>query len=146
MSAILSGGIYIINGGTFNIQGGSTITATGGVMIYLTGGATVNIANGSTVTLSAMSSGAYQGVLFYQDRTMSSPGSSTFAGGANMNLSGSLYFPNALLNINNGSHTSTEAVVAGSVNFQGGETFYQATTSSQTGLGTPGTSSVVIIQ
>ena len=146
MSAVLGAGTYIINGGTFSIQGGSTITATGGVMIYLTNGATVNIANGANVTLSAESSGSYQGVLFYQDRTMTSPAASTFAGGANMNLSGSLYFPNALLNINNGANTSTEAVVAGSINFQGGETFKQATTASQTGLGTAGTSSVAVVQ
>ncbi|HXE62648.1 MAG TPA: hypothetical protein VN519_03870 [Bryobacteraceae bacterium] len=38
-------------------------------MIYLTGGAQVNIANGSSVTLTAQSSGDYQGVLFYQDRS-----------------------------------------------------------------------------
>ena len=70
MNAQLSSGTYIINGGTFSIQGGSTLTATGGVMIYLTGGATVNIANGSTVTLGAQSSGSYQGILFYQDLSL----------------------------------------------------------------------------
>ena len=41
--------IYVINGGSFSIQGGSNLTATGGVMIYLTGGAYVNIANGATM-------------------------------------------------------------------------------------------------
>ena len=50
MSLQMSGGTYIIDGGTFSIQGGSTVTSSGGVLIYLTGGATVNIANGSTVT------------------------------------------------------------------------------------------------
>jgi len=146
MSAVLGPGTYIINGGTFSIQGGSTVTATGGVMIYLTGGATVNIANGTNVTLAAQSSGAYQGVLFYQDRSMTSPGSSTFAGGATMNLSGTLYFPNALLNINNGSSTQTEALVVGSVSFQGGATFKQATNISQTGLGTAPTMNTVVIE
>jgi hypothetical protein len=146
MSTIMGTGTYIINGGTFSIQGGSTLTATGGVMIYLTNGATVNIANGSTVTLSAESSGSYEGVLFYQDRTMSSPGSSTFAGGTNMNLTGSLYFPHALLNLNNGSNVQTEGIVAGSVNFQGGANYKQATSLSQTGLGTAGTTNQVIIQ
>jgi hypothetical protein len=132
MNAQLSGGTYIINGGTFSIQGGSTLTATGGVMIYLTGGATVNIANGSTVTLSAQTSGSYQGILFYQDRSMTSPGASTIAGGANLNLTGSLYFPHALLNINNGTSTSvssggtTTAIVADMVDFQGGASVFTA--------------------
>ena len=141
MNAQLSGGTYIINGGTFSIQGGSTLTATGGVMIYLTGGATVNIANGSTVTLSPQTSGSYEGILFYQDRSMTSPGASTIAGGANLNLSGSLYFPHATLDINNGTSTnvsaggSTTAIVADMVNFQGGASvFTAATNTSQTGI------------
>jgi hypothetical protein len=143
MNAQLSGGTYIINGGTFSIQGGSTLTATGGVMIYLTGGATMNIANGSTVTLSPQTSGSYQGILFYQDRSMTSPGASTIAGGANLNLSGSLYFPHATLDINNGTSTSisaggsTTAIVADMVNFQGGASvFTAATNTSQTGIST----------
>ena len=136
MSLIMSGGTYIISGGTFSIQGGSTVTATGGVMIYLTNGATVNIANGATVTLAAQSSGAYQGVLFYQDRSMLSPGTSYFAGGANMNFTGSLYLPHALLNIDNGTNTSgsTMAIVAGTLNFQGGAHFLADNGGSKTGL------------
>ena len=61
MALQMSGGTYIINGGTFSIQGGSTVTSSGGVLIYLTGGATVNIANGATVTLSAQASGSLSG-------------------------------------------------------------------------------------
>ena len=147
MSAVLGAGNYIINGGTFSVQGGSTLTATSGVLIYLTNGATVNIANGANVTMSPQTSGSYQGVLFFQDRSMTSPGSSTFAGGASMVLSGSLYFPYALLNINNGSNVQTEGIVAGSVNFQGGsQTLQQATSGSQTGLMTPGVSTASMIQ
>jgi hypothetical protein len=131
-SATLGAGIYIINGGTFSIQ--SNLTATSGVMIYLTGGATVNIANGANVTMAPQSTGSYEGILFYQDRTMTSPGGSTFAGGTNMHLSGSLYFPNAALTINNGSNAQTEAIVASSVTFQGGAVLDQATSQSQTGL------------
>jgi hypothetical protein len=147
MSAVMAPGVYIINGsGGFNIMnGGGTLTATGGVMIYLTGGAQVNIANGSSVTLSAQSSGAYQGVLFYQDRTQTA-GTSTFAGGANQKLTGSLYLPKSALTINNGSNTSTLGIVAGTVSFQGGAVLKQATSLSQTGLGTAGSSKVAIIE
>ena len=122
MNAQLACGTYVISGGAFSVQGGSTLTAAGPVLIYLSGSsAYVNIANGATVTLTAPTSGTYEGILFYQDRTVASPTASTFAGGATMNLSGSLYSPNALLNINNGSTTApTGALVVGSVRYLGG--------------------------
>jgi len=134
MGLEMSPGVYIIDGGTFSIQGGSTVTSSGGVTIFLTNGATVNVANGSTVTLSAQTSGSYEGVLFYQDRTMASPGASTFAGGATMNLTGSLYFPHATLDVNNGSGSSVMAIVADMVNFQGGAHLEADPTGSKTGL------------
>jgi hypothetical protein len=143
--AVLASGIYVISGGPFSIQSGP-LTASGPVLIYLSGSAAyVNIANGTTVTLSAMSSGTYEGVLFFQDRTVLSPTASTFAGGSNNNLTGSLYFPNALLNINNGSNTSTEALVVGTVNFEGGATFKQGT-QAQTGLSSAVTNTSYLLQ
>jgi hypothetical protein len=145
MSAVLGAGTYVINGGSFNIQGGSTLTATSGVMIYLTNGAYVNIANGTTVNMAPESSGTYQGILFFQDRTMTSPTASTFAGGTNTTMTGSLYLPHSLVNINNGSSVNTEALVVGSVDFEGGATFNQATSQSQTGLAVS-TSSASILQ
>jgi hypothetical protein len=143
--AVMASGIYVISGGPFSIQSGP-LTASGPVLIYLSGSsAYVNIANGTTVTLSAMTSGTYQGVLFYQDRTVTSPAASTFAGGANMTLTGSIYLPNALLNINNGSSTSTEALVVGTVNFEGGATFSEGT-QAQTGLSASVTSTASVLQ
>jgi len=63
-----------------------------------------------------------------------------------MHLTGSLYLPNALLNINNGANAQTEAIIAGSVNFQGGATLNQATSQSQTGLSIGGGSVASMIQ
>jgi hypothetical protein len=146
MNAQLSSGTYIINGGSFSVQGGSTLTATGGVLIYLTGGAYVNIANGTTVTLQALSSGSYQGVLFYQDRTMSSPTGSNFAGGSTMNLQGSIYLPHALLTIDNGNATRTMGLVADKVKFQGGATIAAATSVAQTGLPMSSSPTVAMIE
>jgi Putative Flp pilus-assembly TadE/G-like len=145
MSAVLGAGIYVINGGSFSVQGGGTLTATSGVMIYLTNGAYVNIGNGVTVNMAPQSTGAYEGILFFQDRTMTSPPASTFEGGSNTTMTGSLYFPYALVNVNNGSAANTEALVVNSVNFQGGATFNQATTQAQTGLVTS-SSSVSVLQ
>jgi hypothetical protein len=146
MSAILGPGIYVINGGSFSVQGGGSLTATSGVLIYLTNGAYVNIGNGVTVNMAPQSSGPYEGVLFFQDRTMTSPMQSTFEGGSNTTMTGSLYFPWALVNINNGSSANTEALIVNSVNFEGGATFNEATTASQTGLVTAPTSSVSVLQ
>lgn len=135
MNAQLSSGIYVIKGGIFSIQGGSRLTATGGVLIYLTNGSYVNIANGTTVTLAPLSTGTYQGVLFYQDRaTAATVQDSNFAGGSNMSLSGSLYFPNTRLTIDNGNRTSTIALVTSKLNIQGGATINAATSVSQTGI------------
>jgi hypothetical protein len=146
MSAVLAGGTYIIDGGSFSIAGGSTLTTTGGVMIYLTNGATVSISNNANVTMSAQSSGSYEGVLFYQDRTMTSPGGSSFQGGSTMHLTGSLYFPYGALTFDNGSNAQTEAIVANSITFAGGATLNQATSQSQTGLSIGGTSVASMIQ
>jgi hypothetical protein len=143
MNATMGPGIYIINGGTFSIQGGSTLTGTSGVMVYLTGGATVSIANGATVDMTAQSSGTYEGILFYQDRS-SSVSSSDFGGGASMTFNGTLYMPESNLTFDNGVNSATTVVVANTINFEGGATFNAPTTQSQTGLPVSSTSAAVI--
>jgi len=110
------------------------VEGNGGVLIYLTGGAYVDIAGGSDVTLAPHSDGIYQGVLFFQDRTMSNPRASSFVGGMKMNLAGSLYFPRALLNINDGSRENVMALVAWKLKFVGDSRITRAASSSQTGI------------
>lgn len=146
MSATMAPGAYYINGGVFSIQGGSTLTSTGGVTIYLANGAYVNIANGSTVNLAAQTSGSYEGVLFFQQRDYSGQTGSTFAGGSNTTLTGSIYMPNSEVTFDNGSsESSTMALVVNSVNFEGGTTvLVQATSQSQTGLPVSSTSYSVL--
>jgi len=75
-----------------------------------------------TVSLAAPTSGTYQGVLFFQDRSINNTAlSSSFAGGANMTLTGSLYFPTTALAFNNGSSsTANVALLARTVDFEGG--------------------------
>jgi Flp pilus assembly protein TadG len=134
-SAIFNPGIYIINGGGVSFGTGS-ITGSG-VMFYLTGTnstfGSVQINNGENVTLSAPTSGTYMGVLFFQDRLNNQ--NATFAGGATMQLTGSLYFPAAQLLLNNGtSSVGYLAIVAKQVSFAGGTSLQFDASGLKTGL------------
>jgi Flp pilus assembly protein TadG len=131
MTAHLNAGTYIISGGGVNFAGGSPVSGSG-VTFYVTSGngysfAPVVINNGATVTLSAPTSGTYAGVLFFQDRSVanSSSNEAQLAGGANMSLTGALYFPSTAMNISNGTSTSATytIIVADSLIFTGGITF-----------------------
>lgn len=101
-------GVYIIDGGGLTFNGG-TITGQG-VTFYLTyasakgnspssyGG--VNISGGATCNLSAPTSGPYEGILFFQDRSVqySSVNSSTIVGSSGSTFDGALYFSTTALN------------------------------------------------
>lgn len=131
-------GTYIIAGGGLSLQnGGGKVTGTG-VTFYMTTGAAagysgsnngyggVNIANGVTVSLSAPTTGgvgSLEGILFFQDRSVPTNGAASyFAGGANMTLAGTLYFPTTQLNYSNGVNASYTILVADTLLFTGGAT------------------------
>ncbi len=133
-------GTYIINGGALSFAGGATITG-GGVMFYLTGTnasyGSVSINNGVNVTLSGPTSGAYTGLLFFQDRSITSSVAANFAGGATMQLTGSLYFPTTAVSFSNGaSGNGTTALIANQVSFTGGVQLVYDPTGQKTGLST----------
>ena len=60
--------VYIINGGTLQINAGANVIGNG-VMFYLTNGANVQINGNATLDIKAATSGTYGGLLFYADRT-----------------------------------------------------------------------------
>ena len=132
-------GIYIIKGGGLTFGGGIT-TSGSGVMFYLTGTnstyRSVTIANGANVVFSAPTSGIYQGVLFYQNRAITSGSNATFAGGAVTKLTGSLYFPTTYVNFSNGYNSTgaSMAIVAKRVSFVGGAKITYDPTGLLTGL------------
>lgn len=122
--ATFNPGIYILKGGGLQL---AYSTSTGsGVMFYLTGTnatyGSVNISNGAAVTFSAQTSGPYLGLLFFQDRAITSSVNAQFIGGASMQLTGSLYFPTTILYYSNGSSTEsyTTGLVAKQISFSGG--------------------------
>jgi hypothetical protein len=140
-------GTYIMKGGGVTFSSGTTTGSN--VMFYLTGTnstyGSVSINNGASVTLSAPSSGTYLGILFFQDRSITSSNSATFAGGANMQLTGSLYFPTTTVSFSNGSSLAaySTAIVADKVSFVGGASIKYDPTGLKTGLFTK---SVVLVQ
>ena len=132
-------GNYIINGGGLTFGGGIT-TSGSNVMFYLTGTnanyGSVTIANGVNVTFSAPSSGPYLGVLFFQNRSITSSNNATFEGGATMQMTGSLYFPTTDVAFGNGSSVASysTAIVAKQVSFVGGVNIKYDPTGLKTGL------------
>ena len=135
-----SPGIYVINGGGLSFNGsGKTVTGSG-VMFYLTGTnatyASVAVQNGVSITFSAPTSGAYLGVLFFQDRSITSSQNAVFTGGATMKLTGSLYFPTTNISFSNGSSVTAynTAIVAKQLSFTSSAYFKDDSTGLKTGL------------
>lgn len=122
----LNAGTYIIDRGSFNINGGATLSGTN-VTIILTSStgsnyATANINGGANVTLSAPTSGTYSGLAFFQDRNAPSNGSDSFNGGSTMNITGAMYFPDQSLNFSGGNTTgsgSCTEIIASTISFTG---------------------------
>jgi hypothetical protein len=119
-------GTYIINGGGLVINGNSVITGTG-VTFYLTGTSStyksVQITGNSSVSLSAPTTGTYEGILFFQDRTITGSTASNnpnkIVGNSSGVYTGALYFPTTALNyVGNTSNTYT-ILVADTISFTG---------------------------
>lgn len=124
----LAPGTYIVDRGSFNMNGNVTVNGTG-VTIILTSStgsnhATANINATSTVNLSAPTSGSNAGMLFYRDRDASAA-SMTFNGNASTNLQGVIYFPKDSLNLSgNFSSTATcTQIVSSKVDISGNLSF-----------------------
>jgi hypothetical protein len=85
-----------------------------------------DIAGGANVTLSAPTTGAYAGILVYQDRNTPT-GSIThnMAGGSTMNLDGIIYAPTTTVKFAGGASADSSSIViiADKVQFKGGDTF-----------------------
>ncbi len=141
-------GTYIINTGSLSIAPGATVTGSG-VLFYLTGNPLnyggVSIQNGSTTNFSAPTSGTYQGILFYQDRSLLLGAASNLAGGAAMQLAGTLYFPTTTVNYSNGSNpvSYATALIAKDVIFNGDVNITSDPTGLSTGLSSK---SAVLVQ
>jgi len=98
----LNPGVYYLNG-PFTWNSGGTLDGTSGVLIYVVpGGATdgIKITNG-TIDLKPMTTGIYQGISLYQDRTSTSQ--VTLTGGSAWDLEGTIYAAGAPVKLDGGA-------------------------------------------
>lgn len=132
-------GIYILNGGGLQVSGGATLAGSG-VMFYNTSRGyafgPISISGGTNLNLSAPDSGAYKGVLFYQDRNLGNTAENDFTGNSGMNLDGTIYTPNGTLKFAGGntSEGPFTALVARRITFTGNSRFKPDPTGERTGM------------
>ena len=128
----LSAGTYIMDGGDFNITGGGSITGNGVTIILTNSGGTsygnygaLSVSGGKSILLSASTSGAYKGIVAYQDRNAPSGTTNTLTGTAGLTLNGSLYTPSNAMNfggnggVSNFSGAPCTEIIADTISFQG---------------------------
>jgi hypothetical protein len=121
--SVQGGATATLNPGVYYIKGNLTVSAsslsgTGGVTFYITNGGTVTISGGSTLNLTAPTSGAYNGILFYQDSADTN--TFTFSGGSLGTINGIFYIPGAQLNLSGGSgEVFNVDLVVGTLNVSG---------------------------
>ena len=117
-------GTYILEGGGLNLSGGCTATGAG-VVFYNTAGSgygygAISFSGGTRDVLSAPTTGTYAGILFFQDRSIASPAASSFSGGANALLNGTLYFQTSTLSYSGGTGTAYTILISDKISFSGG--------------------------
>ena len=120
-------GTYVLAGGGFSTGGGPTMTGTG-ITFYNTTGAGgyqgIALTGGATANFSAPTSGSLTGILFFQDRSISSGSAgSTVSGNSSSTFDGALYFPTTTLTYSgNSSLNGYNIVVADKVSLSGNST------------------------
>jgi len=101
-SLTLAPGIYYMDGGGFSFSSQGSLLGNG-VMIYNAPGNGnsngISVSGQGSMVLSGPTTGVYQGVTFFQDRTSSVTGSVSGTGGQT-SITGTFYFAGAQLNVN----------------------------------------------
>jgi hypothetical protein len=125
----MASGVYTVDRGTFDVGGAVRLTGLN-VTIVLTSStgssyATVVISNGANVTLTAPTSGATAGIVFFGDRAAPKTTTANFGGGAAINLNGAIYVPTQKLIFQNGisNPSGCTQLIAGTIQLVGGSRF-----------------------
>ncbi len=119
----LNSGVYVISGGSLKINANANVTGVG-VTFFLTNGATLQINGNATLNLSAPTSGTYQGLVFYGDRTQATA-QNTINGTATSLITGAIYFPSQEVDFlgNFSGNNGCTQVVADTIYYTGSSVF-----------------------
>jgi hypothetical protein len=134
-------GTYIINGTdgnskSFDFSGSGNLSGTN-VMFFITGqggytAGPIDLAGSGNFTFSALNSGPYEGILFYQDSRASYAAANTYTGSGN--VTGTFYFPTTSLSYSGSGNAYAQAIVANKITMTGSGNFTKDTTGTLTGL------------
>jgi hypothetical protein len=133
-------GTYIINGtdaagNSFDYTGSGGLDGTAGVTFFITGknghsAGPINLSGSGN--FAAPSSGPYQGLLFYQDPSVSYANPNKYSGSGN--VTGSFYFVSTTLKYSGSGNALAQALVANQIVFTGSGNFTQDTSGTLTGI------------
>jgi hypothetical protein len=134
-------GMYILNGGGFTSTSNNTVINANNTFFYNTSNGysfgPITLAGGTTVNMTAPSSGTYQGILFFQDRNITSSATNTITGGSSGTFSGTIYMPTGNVQFNGNSTTrQTLAFVVDTFTAVGTSYFQADVTGGLTGFNT----------
>lgn len=121
----LQPGVYIMNHGDLKISGGATLTGSGVTIVFTSStgysyaGATIN--GGAIVNLTAPTSGATKGIVFFGDRNAPLGTSFKFNGGSGQVVGGAVYVPRGNLQYAGGATATTQCtqLIGDTVTFTG---------------------------
>jgi hypothetical protein len=125
-SVTLAPGVYVLNGGGLTVSSGASLTGNG-VVLYNTGGSSggsINI-SGGIMNLTPPTSGPYQGISVFQDRSLSN--AVQISGNGSTQITGTVYAPAAAIQLSGngtsnadvlgGAYIASSLVVSGSASF-----------------------------
>lgn len=104
INVTLNPGIYTITGGGITFNGTGTITGTGVTLYIGSSGGSLTLNGTQAFNLSAPTTGADAGILFYQDRGNTS--GATINGTQTSKLEGAIYIPSGQLTLNGTGSTA----------------------------------------
>jgi hypothetical protein len=107
------------------VSGNAILNGTGVTLVFI-GNANAQFTGTSQANLTAPTSGATAGMVFFGDRAMSVGTNFTLSGGSSFLFTGVIYVPRGNVQISGGSQTATprcNQVVADRINLSGNGTF-----------------------
>jgi len=123
----LKPGVYYMDAGDFSVNSGAVVNCSGCTIFLSNRDASssnigsISLNGNATINMTAPDTGAYKGILFYQDRRAASDNNVTINGDSSSKFQGAFYFPKADLTFNGnaGLNTNCMQIVAKDVKFTG---------------------------